>query len=201
MKSQQAVLCVPILRGLDGEKKMSKSLKNYVGLNDEAYEIYGKIMSIPDSLINEYARLASTLSNEEIQSLDAKIRVEGANPMDIKKSLAHNIAAQFHGRELAEQAAKQFYKQVQSRDDEIIDFLPISLRELGLTFPDLRLLTLCSCLQKDKAKGELRRLIQGGGVTVNSEKIVDPQIVMETLVNDDFKIKLGKRNFFLVVLK
>jgi tyrosyl-tRNA synthetase len=201
MKSPQAVLCVPLLRGLDGQKKMSKSLKNYVGLNDEACEMYEKIMSIPDSVIDEYARLASSLSNEEIHEIEVNLCDESVNPMDIKKKLAHNIVAQFHGRELAERASEHFYKQVQSRDEEVIEFLPISLEQLGLAFSGLRLITLCSGLQPDKAKGELRRLIQGGGVTINSKKIVDPQIVIDTIGTDNFKIKLGKRNYFLVTLR
>lgn len=200
-KKQQIVACLPLLKGLDGQKKMSKSLKNYVGLDDDPCEMYGKLMSIPDSLLEEYVQLVSSFSSEEIKKINTMLSNASTNPMDVKKMLALNVVSQFHGAASGIDASEHFYKQVQSRDEEIIEYTPISLQDLGISPSGLTLLTLCSSLLPDKSKGELRRLIGGGGVTINSEKLLDPLISIESVAADNFKIKLGKRKYFLVLVK
>jgi len=200
-KNQQIVACVPILRGTDGRKKMSKSLKNYIGLTEEPRNIYGKVMSIPDELIEEYARLLSTFSSEKVQDLCKALSDKSANPMDIKKDLAYDIVKQFHGNEEADKSAEHFYRQVQSRNEELIEFKPVNLQQLCLNLEGLTLLTLCSTLLLGKSKSDIRRIIQGGGVTINSQKITDPYLNIEKVTKEDFKLKIGKRDFYQVALK
>jgi len=118
--------------------------------------------------------------------------------MDLKKELAYDIVKQYHGFEAAEDAAKNFYSQVQSRDENLIEFKQISLQQLGLDFSQLTLLSLCSVLSPGKSKNELRRLIVGGGITLNSQKVCDPNILLKEVSYSDFKIKIGKRNFYEV---
>ncbi len=199
-KKQQIVACMPLLRGTDGHQKMSKSLKNYIGLTEDPENMYGKIMSIPDDLIGEYARLISNFSEEKLQVVH-KLLVQGIeNPMDAKKELAYDIVEQFYGTELADKSAEYFYRQVQSRDEDLIEFKSISLQQLNLSFSDLTLISLCSALLHDKSKGELRRLIQGGGVTLNSDKVTDPNLAIRTLTGEDFKLKVGKRAFYQIII-
>ena len=200
-KNQQIVACVPILKGTAGHQKMSKSLKNYIGLTEEPHNIYGKVMSIPDELIWEYARLVSTFSAEKLQKLDKALSEKSVNPMDVKKELAYDIVKQFHGIEAADRSAEHFYRQVQSRNEELIEFKPINLQQLQLNFGGLTLLTLCSTLLPGKSKGEIGRIIQGGGVTINSKKIIDPHLTIGKLTQEDFKLKIGKRDFYQITLK
>ncbi len=197
-KTPQIVACVPILRGTDGHHKMSKSLNNYIGLTEDPQNMYGKVMSIPDALIEEYVRLVSTFSEEQRASLTEDIK---HNPMEVKKELAYDIVKQFHGVSAAEDSRIYFYKQVQSRDDSLIEFIPVALSSIGLELNGLTLLTLCFCLLKDKSKGDVRRLIQGGGVTINSEKVLDPALEIGKLVSGTFKIKVGKRGFYTIYEK
>lgn len=197
-KKPQIVICLPILKGTDGQQKMSKSLKNYIGITETPENIYGKLMSIPDCLIEEYAHLISNFSKEKLQTIH-RLLIEGSvNPMNIKKELAYDIVSQFYGVELAAKSAEHFYKQVQSRDESVIDFTSISLQSLGLDFSHLTLIALCAALIQDKSRSELRRIIHGAGVTINSEKITDPTIGIEKLTKEDFKIKIGKRCFFQI---
>lgn len=199
-KRQQVVACVPILRGTDGQQKMSKSLNNYIGLTEDPNNMYGKVMSIPDSLIPEYARLVSTFSDEKIEEICKEIEIGTGNPMSRKKELAFDIVSQFHGSELAEKGAEYFYKQVQSRDEDLIEYTKVSLASLQLPASKTTLLALCSTLHPEKSKSELRRLIEGGGVTLHSEKVLDPNYSIEKCGGESFKLKIGKRNFYEISL-
>ncbi|MCY3973972.1 MAG: tyrosine--tRNA ligase [Simkaniaceae bacterium] len=199
-KKKQIVACVPLLRGTDGERKMGKSLNNYIGLTEEPHDIYGKVMSVPDTLIEEYARLVTTFSGERLRELRKALCEKSVNPMDLKKELAYDIVKQFHGIEEADESAAYFYKQVQSRNEELIEFRPITLQELRLRFEEVTLLTLCSALLPDKSKGALRHMIRGGGVTINSVKISDPNEKVEKLTKRDFNLKIGKRDFYQIII-
>lgn len=199
-KQQQIVACVPILKGTDGHQKMSKSLKNYIGLSEEPHNMYGKVMSIPDELIEEYARLISNFSVKKLQEIQEQLSNKTNNPMNIKKELAYDIVKQFHGAKAATESADHFYRQIQSRNEELIEFKPINLKQLKLNFVDLNLLSLCYAILPNKSKGEIRRVIQGGGVTINSEKITDPNLLIKNLTKESFKLKIGKRGFYQVNL-
>lgn len=200
-KVEQAVACVSILKGTDGSQKMSKSLNNYIALMEEPHNMYGKLMSIPDSLIEEYVRLVSTFSPEKLLDIKQQLSEGTTNPMLIKKELAYDVVKQFHGDEIAKVSEEHFYKQIQSRNQNLIAFQEISLSQLNLKFSDLTLISLCYAIDKDKSsKGAMRRLIEGGGVTINTEKITDPDLVISSLTQESFNLRVGKRAYYEVKL-
>lgn len=195
-QSSQIVTCVSILKGLDGHQKMSKSLQNYVGLTEEPENMYGKLMSIPDNLIEEYATLISTFPEEKLKEIQEILKGGKTNPMLLKKELAYNIVTQFHNEEAAKRGAEHFYKQVQSRDEAIIEYKDVSLSSLGLKMEGLTLVNLCATLVPDRSKSDMRRLIEGGGVTLNSEKVTNASLLLQELAASELKLKIGKRDFF-----
>ncbi|MBB6372462.1 tyrosine--tRNA ligase [Chryseobacterium shigense] len=190
----QTVMCMPLLKGLDGKEKMSKSLNNTIGLTDEPNEMFGKTMSIPDSLIEEFIDLASDFLIEEKAALKLKLE-NGENPMNIKKLIAKNIIAQYHNETAAELAEKFFSSQFQSKNMEEKAYEPVALN----LFQNERitLTELCSQLRNDLSKSAVRRLIQNGGIQINTIKIMNPDEEIELLA--ETKIKIGKRSFFELV--
>ncbi|WP_223560081.1 tyrosine--tRNA ligase [Chryseobacterium lathyri] len=196
LMSAQVVMCMPLLKGLDGKEKMSKSLNNIIGLTDEPNEMFGKTMSIPDSLINEFIDLASDFSAEE--KIDLKLKLEnGENPMNIKKLIAKNIITQYHDRAAAELAEEFFSSQFQSKNAEEKVYEPVSLASLRHRKKLITLVELCSQLKSDLSKSAVRRMIQSGGIQVNHIKITDPDEEIELL--SQTKVKIGRRDFFELV--
>ncbi len=192
----QIVMCMPLLKGLDGKEKMSKSLNNIIGLTDEPNEMFGKTMSIPDSLIDEFIDLASDFSDEEKADLQLKLQ-NGENPMIIKKMLAKNIIAQYHDQAAAGLAESFFNSQFQSKNPEEKVYKSISLNSLPHTDNRIPLVELCSKLKTDLSKSAIRRMIRSGGIQVNHIKITDPDEEIELLPQT--KVKIGKRDFFELI--
>ena len=192
----QTVICLPLLRGLDGEMKMSKSKGNYIGLTEDANTMYGKTMSIPDSLLEEWLELASDFSEEEKADMIASLKNQTVNPMEIKKKLAFNITAQYHSDEEAKEAENFFYRQVQQKGFDSKTFTPIEITSLGNT-AGMTLVNLCSALVPEQSKSALRRLIESGAVSLNDEKATD--VNMTPVIETGLKIKIGKRQFFELV--
>lgn len=192
----QTVICMPLLRGLDGEMKMSKSKNNYIGLTEDANTMYGKTMSIPDSLLEEWIELASDFSEEEKADMIAALKNQTINPMDIKKKLAFNITTQYHPQEKAQEAADFFYRQVQQKGFDTKTFTPFSIASLG-DITEMTLVNLCSILVPEQSKSALRRLIESGAVSLNDEKQTD--VNMHPAIEAGLKIKVGKRQFFELV--
>lgn len=189
----QTVLTMPLLCGLDGHIKMSKSKGNYIGLTEHPNDMFGKTMSIPDFLIPEWVELTTNWSPEEKANIIADFKNNVVNPMEIKKKIAFNIVEQYHNTELAQEAADFFYKQVQQKGLDSKEFTEVLWQDLPnpqtISLVDLGVHLL------NQSKSNIRRLIEGGGVSVNGDKIND---VTHTLQNDGSKIKLkiGKRGFF-----
>ncbi|KMQ65656.1 tyrosyl-tRNA synthetase [Chryseobacterium angstadtii] len=192
----QVVMCMPLLKGLDGKEKMSKSLNNIIGLTDEPDEMFGKTMSIPDSLIDEFIELTSDFSIEEKNDLQFKLQ-NGENPMNIKKLIAKNIIVQYHDHEAAELAEAFFSNQFQNRNSGNKVYESVSLESFLHEENRITLLELCSTLKNDLSKSAVRRMIQSGGIQINSIKITDPDQEIELL--KETKIKIGKRDFFELV--
>lgn len=192
----QIVMCMPLLRGLDGKEKMSKSLNNIIGLTDEPNEMFGKTMSIPDALIEEFIDLTTNFSMEDKNSLKSKME-NGENPMNIKKVIAKNIISQYHDDEAAENAELFFNNQFQNKNFEEKSFEPVLIHTLKHTQNKITVIELCHQLKNDLSKSAVRRLIQSGGVQINSVKVSDPDQEVELL--QEIKIKLGRRNFFKLV--
>lgn len=115
-QSPQQVFLVPLLIGTDGKQKMSKSLHNHIGIAEPPREIYGKVMSIPDSLILDYFELVTDVPEEEIAEFKEQLKTHSVNPMNLKKRLAHEIVRQFHGKQAADDAEERFQEQFQTRE-------------------------------------------------------------------------------------
>jgi len=194
--SPQIVMCMPLLKGLDGKEKMSKSLNNIIGLTDEPNEMFGKTMSIPDSLIDEFIDLTTDFSNSEKQNLKLRI-TDGENPMNIKKVIAKNIISQYHNEEFAELAEQFFINQFQNKNFQEKVFEPVSIESLFPTQSKISLIELCHQLKNNESKSFIRRLIESGGIQINNVKITDSNTEIKLL--KETKIKIGKRDFFELV--
>ncbi len=188
-QAQQAVITMPLLVGLDGEKKMSKSANNYIGINDIPNEMFGKIMSISDDLMWNYYELLSFLPLEAIAQLKVDIS-EGKNPRDVKILLAKEIVARFHSESDANNAELDFIQRFQK--GVIPDEMPSFSFEQGL---------LISNLLKDaslvESTSEAMRMIRQGGVKINGEKVEDTKFIPEKGCS---VYQVGKRKFARISL-
>lgn len=191
----QIVMCMPLLRGLDGKEKMSKSLNNIIGLTDEPNEMFGKTMSIPDALIEEFINLTTDFSPQEKAELLFRM-AEGENPMNIKKIIAKNIITQYHNSTAANQAEQFFITQFQNKNFEEKEYQSIPINSLSID-NKISLVELCHQLKNDLSKSAIRRLIENGGVQINNNKITDSSEELELIPGT--KIKIGKRSFFELV--
>lgn len=186
-KTQQAILTVPILEGLDGEKKMSKSLDNYIGITDVPNEMFGKLMSVSDQLMWRYFELLSFRPMDEIEGFQAQID-EGANPRDIKFLLCEEIITRFHEATAAESAKQDFIQRFQK--NAIPDEMPEVNIALGEGMPIGALLKEA---QLCPSTSDAMRMVKQGAVKINGEKITDPkQIIAEV---EPFVLQVGKRKF------
>lgn len=186
----QVVITLPLLEGTDGVRKMSKSYGNYIGINEKSFDMFGKVMSIPDTLIFKYFELLTDTPLEEVERMKESIE-RGENPRNIKALLAKRIVAFFHGEEEAEKASEEFdrvfkYKEV---PDEIEEFkLPKGKYRMVDTLVQLKVLP---------SKSEVRRIIQGGGLYIDGRRITD--IDYEFELGKEVIIKIGKRRFVKLI--
>ncbi len=194
----QVCLTLPLLEGTDGVRKMSKSYGNYIGVTDEAADMFGKVMSIPDELMVKYFRLASTLPVAEIDAIEADLAADKLHPNKVKRSLAQNIVAAYHGEDAAQAAEEQFdlvFKQ-HAIPDDIPEFAA------DLTPNDEGLVYLAKIIADSGlagSVGEARRLIDGGGVKVNGEPVAAKCYNLEPGVLESATIQVGKRKFLKLV--
>lgn len=191
-RAPQVVMCMPLLKGLDGNEKMSKSLNNIIGLTDEPFTMFGKTMSISDDLLPEFIALTTSFTPEEKTQLMQQLQA-GDNPMHIKKKVATNIVAQYHGEESAAGTAAFFAAQFQRKKFEEMEFKPVSKQSLFVNTTEVELLELCCALKNGNSKSDIRRLITGGGVYINNQKITDPKQLVR--LEAGLKIKLGRLTF------
>ena len=168
----QVALTVPLLVGLDGVKKMSKSYKNYVGLTDEPNDMFGKLMSINDDIVPMYFRLCSTLTIDEIDAIDAAFADGTADPYQMKRALARNIVDLYHGEGAGQLAQDAFDAQFKRNEvpDDIPEFAAaevVSANDQGLVYVPALLVAVGIA----QSAGEARRSIDGGAVKVNGEAL------------------------------
>jgi tyrosyl-tRNA synthetase len=185
----QCVLMMPLLEGLDGVNKMSKSLANYIGIAEPPKEIFGKLMSISDELMWRYYELLSFRGNEEIARLKLEV-TEGRNPRDIKVLLAQEIVARFHSQVEAEAALADFEARFQK------GAMPDEMPEL--TLPASSIAQVLKQAGLVASTSEALRMIDGGGVRANGERIADKSLALasgETVI-----LQVGKRKFARVTL-
>lgn len=183
----QAALFMPILEGLDGVEKMSKSLGNYIGVQEEAKVMFRKVMEVPDSLITRYFALATDILPEELDDVEKALE-NGENPRDWKLLLARTVTALYHSEEET-RAAEEFFKQAFTKKE-----IPRDIPELEMTAAESTLLDTAEVLVRAgmlTSKSELRRLLMQGGVSLNGERVCDPEIPIK---NGDV-LKLGKKRF------
>jgi tyrosyl-tRNA synthetase len=185
-RAQVAVLS-PMLPGLDGGLKMGKSLNNYIGVNDPAAEMFGKVMSIRDDLLISYLMLAGGATPESVRMAQARLE-QGTNPMEIKRELGRAIVKRYHGQEAATLAEEEFLG-VFSRKDQ----LPEDMLEFAVTENPMRILEIMMNTESAPSLSEARRLIQQGGVTLNGYRVTD--VNAEVFVKDGSVLKVGKRRF------
>ena len=189
----QCVLMMPLLEGLDGVNKMSKSLGNYVGINESPEQIFGKLMSISDDLMWRYLELLSFRSLAEIKQWKQAVD-EGKNPRDIKVALAQEIVERFHNRTAAEQALVDF--EARFKQNAIPDNLPEILIPCGSS--GISIAQLLKQAGLTPSTSEAIRMIEQGGVKIDGEKISDKGLTLQSGLSAVFQV--GKRKFARVVL-
>ncbi len=171
-KTTQAAIMLPLLEGLDGVNKMSKSLGNYIGIDEEANQIYGKSMSVPDELMLKYYELATDMSIEDLKTLRDGLANESVHPRDAKMKLAHTFVRMYHGEEAAAAAENHFITVFQKRAlPDIIEEVAIPSTELAEG--KIRVTKLLTLLGLQTSASEARRSIQQGAVRLNEEKLTD----------------------------
>lgn len=188
-QSPQVCITLPILEGLDGVEKMSKSLDNYIGISEAPQEMYGKTLSIPDALIYRYFELATDLPTEDLAA--TKVFAE-TDPRNAKHQLAWHIVRMYHGEEAANAARAHFEKTIIRKE------IPDDIPELVAT-GSVGLLALMTQAGLTASNGEARRLVQQGGVSVNGEKVTDPTTTYDLTAVTPLIIKAGKRKFVKVI--
>lgn len=196
-KSGQIVLSMPLLCGLDGHIKMSKSKHNYIGLTEHPNDMFGKTMSIPDALIPEWIELVTDWTAEEKANTVADYKNDAVNPMEIKKKIAANIVTQYHSAADAVSAEQFFYMQVQQRGFDTKEFVDIQWADIART-PEISLVEMIVALQPELSKSAVRRLIESGAVSLNGKKETNPATTLKP-DTEGIKIKVGKRGFFNVI--
>lgn len=192
-QSQQVVLMMPLLEGLDGVQKMSKSLNNYIGITDAPNEMFGKIMSISDELMWRYYDLLSFKPLDDIAELKQQM-ADGANPRDIKIMLAKEIIARFHSEEAAEAAHQDFIQRFQK------NAIPDDMPEVTVALTDGEL-TIGYLLKEAGLVGstsDAMRMIKQGAVKIDGEKVTDTRLVLTEQGEKVYQV--GKRKFARVTL-
>lgn len=186
----QCVLTMPLLEGLDGVNKMSKSLNNYIGITEPPKEIYGKVMSISDELMLRYYELLSDVDLAVLQLVKDGVagKAGGAHPMESKKALALELVARFHGIDAAQTAAEEFVRQFKQK--QLPDEIPLVKIDAAGPVWICRLLVEAELV---KSNGEARRMVKQGAVSLDGEKVDDAEL--ELLLDRERIIQVGKRRF------
>ena len=218
--SPQVVVTMPILVGLDGERKMSKSLGNYVGITEAPGEMFGKMMSIPDELMWSYYELVTDRTPQEIASLKGQVQSGRVHPMDVKMRLAEEVVGGFHGADAGHKAAENFQRVFRDRQapaemDEVrMKRMPGGLR---ITFPQLgnveTLTTLAlpsgivkwskilASFEGIASTSVAERLIKQGGLEINGSTIQDPACKLNVDQPATYSVRVGKKKFLRIVVE
>lgn len=194
-QQEQDIVTCPLLEGLSGGDKMSKSLDNYIALTDKSEDMYGKIMSLTDDLIVNYFELCTNVSFEEIKDIKNKLKEGVVNPRDLKMKLAFEIVKIYHGEKKAKDAEEHFIKTVQKKEVAEEDIIGLKLEGGSWKLVDLLVETKLA-----NSKGEARRLIEQGGVKINREVVRDFNKEVE-ITQEGILVQKGKRQFVRVIKK
>ena len=189
-QSPQAIITTPILEGTDGVEKMSKSYDNYIGLTDSADDIYGKTLSIPDSLILKYFEFATDISNSRLQSIKSDLDEHRSNPRDLKRELAREIVAIYYDKKIAVKAEEAFDALFIKKDE------PKEMMEYVL-LDDERLIDVMAKNQMVASNGEGKRMVKQGAVSIDKNKVDDVNFMLKKGV--EIVLKVGKRKFLRIL--
>lgn len=190
-KYPQLVILLPLLEGTDGVVKMSKTYPEHcISLTDSAKDMFGKLMSIPDNMITRYFSLLTDATKEELEAYDKQIEDGSINPRNIKMKLAHQITEEYHGKEGADKAQEEFINVVSNKG------IPEDIQEVKVE-QGKNILDLITELKFTASRGEAKRLIQGGGVKIDGEKITDMGYTIS--FEESVVLQAGKRKFAKLV--
>jgi tyrosyl-tRNA synthetase len=187
-QEKQVIMTMPLLEGLDGKRKMSKSLSNYIGVSETPQSMYGKVMSIPDELLLKYCQLTTDMTGEEIDELAT------IHPRDAKMALARRLVLMYHGEEASADAEKDFVAVFQQRTlpEQMPEFIWTGTREVWIV-------ELLSSLGLAVSNGEARRLLRGGAVRLDGNTLLDDDAVLT--ISDGQVVQAGKRKFVRIRLE
>jgi tyrosyl-tRNA synthetase len=213
-KPEQVAVTMPILVGLDGQRKMSKSLGNYVGITEKPGDMFGKLMSISDEQMWPYFELLTERPEAQLAELREQVSLGATHPMDVKMSLAQEIIAGFHGAQAAKKAAEEFQRVFRDRQ------LPGEMQEIRLkrradgflvtqtravatqiVDPSPKWPQLLKYLSLAESISEAARLVEQGGLEVNGKIVRDPTTRLDTGVDACYEVRLGKRRFVRIVVE
>ncbi len=184
----QVVITTPLLEGLEGVQKMSKSLGNYIGITDAPAEMFGKIMSVSDDLMWRYYELLTDLTPAEIE----RLKTSGENPRNVKVELAKRVIKDFHSAADASNAEDEFNRRFVKKE------IPDEIEEIFVAAGNYKLVDLLVQTNLAASKGEARRLIEQGGVKIDGERVSNVQAEIETNADQEFVFQVGKRKFLRV---
>ncbi len=187
----QDIVTVPILEGLDGKIKMGKTTNNYIGVNEAPNQMYGKVMSIPDDLILKYFELATDETYAEIEKMKQALST-GENPMNLKKRLAKDIVTIYHDAHMATEAEKEFTEVFSNKG------LPDDIPKFNVAQDRINIVELLTLSGLTASKNEARRLIEGGGVRLDGEKVETHDLLVD--VKKEKLLQVGKRKFIRVTM-
>jgi len=188
----QVVITMPLLEGTDGVRKMSKSFGNYIALEDQPGDIFGKIMSISDELMLRYYEL---LTSDNLEA------VKKQHPMEAKIVLAEQIVSRYHGAEGAKQGKEEFQQKFRKREFPDEPDATVILKKADFADPAIPSMGLVDLIMRTgltPSKGETRRLIAQGAVVINKERYQDVNAVIEFQDGNDYQMKIGKRKYALI---
>ncbi|WP_347552769.1 tyrosine--tRNA ligase [Pseudalkalibacillus hwajinpoensis] len=193
-QEKQVVLLLPLIEGLDGKEKMSKSKNNYIGIDEMPNDIFGKTMSIPDELLVKYFELTSNLTIDEVSQVKSQLENGTLHPKDAKTRLAYSLVEMLYDKEQAEQSKRHF--SIVFENKQMPDELPEVFWDREL---NIGILDLVKDLDLLPSKSEVRKMVKNGGIRINQEKITNP---LETiLITEGTVVQVGKRKFVKLKLK
>lgn len=188
----QVALITPLLEGTDGVQKMSKSLGNYVGIDEPPSEMFGKLMSVSDELMWRYYELLTDVSVADVESMRAGAASGASNPRDLKVSLAKRVIADFHSAAAADAAEEEFVRRFRNKE------VPDEVEERAVAPGSWDLAQLLTTVGLADSKAEARRLIQQGGVRIGGERQTAPGVALRIASGDVALLQVGKRRFLRV---
>ncbi len=189
----QVIITMPLLEGLDGVEKMSKTQDNYVGITESPDEIYGKIMSITDALMFRYYELLTDEPLSQIEKWKNEVKERKIHPRDLKSQLAQSIVSDFWGKEEAGKAVEEFERVFKKKE------LPSKIEEIEVKTPEISLIDFLVEKNIFPSRGEAKRTVRQGGVYLDGERIVDIGFQINLKDKSEVILKIGKKNFYKIV--